>query len=258
MPPRPLDMPDPHRHPRQLRRIGIDLDPQHRLRPHLRKLPLQAQRLGLHARLVFQVLQRLQRQIEKIARPTGRVQHAEPPQPFQEPVIQRLRRRLSAARPPPAARRRRQRRLDLRLRLRPFRLQRPADHRIDQHLDLRPVGVMRAQLAALVGIEAALEQACRGSTDRSPPNRASPRGSAGRYRRVSSGSAVASSNSPPLNQGTSTNPTSPPLVAIAPNNWLAYSAERAGRRFASASICVEQARPAAGPRRRRTCRTPGG
>jgi len=81
VPTRPLDMPDPHRHPRQLGRVRIQLDPQHRLRPHLRELALQAQCLRFHHDPVLQILERQQGQVKEVAGPAGRVQHAVSPQP---------------------------------------------------------------------------------------------------------------------------------------------------------------------------------
>ena len=58
-----------------------------------------------------------------------------------------------------------------------------------------------------------------------------------------------SSNSPPLNHATGSNPTRPPF-AIAPNKSRARSANSCGRRRACSST------RAADPRPRRTCRTP--
>ena len=166
--PHPLDFADPHAHPRQFGGIGVQLDPQHAFRPHARKSARQAQRLGIQIGAMLDVLQRLQRDIQKIARSAGGIEHAEIRQPLDEARMNR-RRRIDRARRLALLGRGQQPlggplrrafhpRGDLRQRLGPFGLQRFDDHRPHDHHDLVAVGIMRAQLAALGGIESAFEQ----------------------------------------------------------------------------------------------------
>ena len=82
----PLNLADPHRQPGQFGGVGIDFDAEHGFRPDRRKTSLQAQRLRFQHDLMFDVLQRPQRQVQKVARAAGRVQHPERPQPFQKPM----------------------------------------------------------------------------------------------------------------------------------------------------------------------------
>ncbi len=56
----PLNLADPHRHPRQFRRVGIEFDALHALRPDRGKLPGPAQRFRLQHHSMLQVFQRLQ------------------------------------------------------------------------------------------------------------------------------------------------------------------------------------------------------
>ena len=107
----------------------------------------------------------------------------------------------------------------------PFCLQGPANHRVDQHLDLGSVGVMCAELAAFIGIKTALKQCANGSISAQSCLAARISSS---ISVSSSCNAAASSNSPPLNHGASINPTSPPLFAMAPNNWPTSVAKKRG------------------------------
>ena len=156
----PLNFPDPDRHPGQLGGVGVNLNPFDAFRPNRRKLPVQPQRLGVQIDAMFQVLERQQRQIQEIAGPTGRIENPRLPQPFQKAVAQVLSR---LARP---GRGRRtfggvslgEVRGDFTLDALPLRAQGPDDHRFHQQPDFVAVGVMRAQLAALVRVKTALEQ----------------------------------------------------------------------------------------------------
>ena len=75
----PLNLADPDREPRQFGGVGIELEAEHGFRPDRWKTPLQAQRLGFQHDLMLNVLQRPQRQVQKVARATGGVQHPEDP-----------------------------------------------------------------------------------------------------------------------------------------------------------------------------------
>jgi hypothetical protein len=90
MPACPLDMADPDRHAGQLRRVGVHLQPQHGLRSHLRELALRAEGFGLNHRLMLQILERQQREVEEVAGTAGGVQHPEGAQPVDEAAQQRL------------------------------------------------------------------------------------------------------------------------------------------------------------------------
>lgn len=119
---------------------------------------------------MLDVLQGAQREIEKVPGPAGRIQHPEPGEPLQEAVENPLR-------PVPRPRRRSapgrgglvHQPGDLRPRRLPFRHQRPDDHRLDDHHDLVAVGVVGAELAALVGVETALEQRAQDGRIDVPP-----------------------------------------------------------------------------------------
>ena len=128
---------------------------------------------------------------------------------------------------------------------------------VDDLHDLVAVGVMRAELAALVGVEAALEQ---GAEDRGVdvgPVELRGVGSGRRCRPVSRGRASSSSNRPPLNQSTGSKPTVPPAF-IAPNSVRGVGGEARRARRGAASASARTACRAAGRRPRRTCRTPAG
>ena len=147
----PLNLADPHRQPRQFCRVGIEFDPQNGLRANGGKSALQAQRLGLQHHLMFEVLERPQRHIEKIARTTRRVQHPERPQPFQK-TLQRLFSLDSFGLL------RGQQLGYIGLDRRPFRPQRVTNHRLDQPANGGRIGIVRAQLRPLVRVQAPLEQ----------------------------------------------------------------------------------------------------
>ena len=158
--PHPLEFADPDRHPGELGRVGIDLDALDVGRADLRKRALQAQRLRLELHAMLEVLERLQREVEEIARAAGRVEHREPAQPVEKrPVpplgfLSPLRARgwrLGSFRALELGG-------DLGLLDSPLGEQRSDHHRLDQQHDLVPVRVVRAELGALAGIEAALEQ----------------------------------------------------------------------------------------------------
>ena len=158
---RPLDVPDPYGHPGQLRRIRVHLQPQHHVRPHPRRFTRQAQRLRLDDGAVLHVLDGLQRQVQEVAGAAGGVQHAEGAQPGQEGLEQRLRpcvRLVLSAGAIPGPRPGVQDPGDALPRLRPIGQQRLADHRADHPFDHLGRGVVGAQLAALAGVQPALEQ----------------------------------------------------------------------------------------------------
>jgi len=87
----PLQLAYPHRHPRQLGRVAVDLDAQHVVRAGHVHLALQAQLFGFQVHLVLDVLQAAQRQVEEVAAAAGRVEHAVGLQPLQEADEGRLR-----------------------------------------------------------------------------------------------------------------------------------------------------------------------
>ena len=109
---------------------------------------------------MLQVLERMQRKIEEVARSARRIQHGEVPQPFQEspqrPIHQPPLTRSRPRRP------RRDRAFetggDLGACPLPLGEPRTDDHRLDDAHDLVPVGVVRAELRPLVRVESALEQ----------------------------------------------------------------------------------------------------
>ena len=156
----PLDVADPDGDARQFRCVGVDLDTLDVGGADRGKGPLQTHRLRFQLHAVLDVLERVQRQMEKIARTAGGVEHREPPQPFEKDAQKTLRLRAL-----PRLRRLRRRRpglrqtvRDLRLRRLPFGEPGADDHRLDDHHDLVAVGIVRAKLRALVRVEAALEQ----------------------------------------------------------------------------------------------------
>ena len=64
----PLNLADPHRHPRQFGGVGIEFDAQHIARAGLdAQLSVQSQRLRVEIGPMLQILQRPQRQIQEIA-----------------------------------------------------------------------------------------------------------------------------------------------------------------------------------------------
>ena len=158
--PHPLDLADPHRHPGQLGGVGVDLQPPHVGRADRRERPLKPHRLGFQLHPVLQVLERVQRQVQEVARAAGGVEHREGAKPGEEPAQPPLRfapeprpRRLRPRRPRPLHARR-----DPRLHRLPFGEQGAHHHRLDEPHDLVPVGVVRAELRTLGRVQAALEQ----------------------------------------------------------------------------------------------------
>jgi len=81
----PLDLADPDGDPRQLGRERVDLDAEQVLRSNLGELLGDAQ----HERappdgLVFEVLEKLQRDIQEVAAAAGGIEHADGAQAFEE------------------------------------------------------------------------------------------------------------------------------------------------------------------------------
>ena len=73
----PLQLANPHRHPRQLGGVFVQLNAQHVVRPgHQISLPVQPQGGRVQMALVFNVLQGLEAQEQKVTAATGRVEHA--------------------------------------------------------------------------------------------------------------------------------------------------------------------------------------
>ncbi len=73
----PLQLANPHRHPRQLSGVFVQLNAQHVVRPgHQISLPVQPQGGGVQMALVLNVLQSLEAQEQKVAAATGRIEHA--------------------------------------------------------------------------------------------------------------------------------------------------------------------------------------
>ena len=109
---------------------------------------------------MLQVLERVQRQIKEVAGAAGRVEHREAPQTFEEGAQQPL--RLGKPARPRRFRLGRARAVEtggnLGLRSLPFREPGADDHRLDDAHDLVAVGVVRAELRALVRVEPALEE----------------------------------------------------------------------------------------------------
>jgi len=148
----PLDFPDPHCRSGQFGGKQIDLDALHALWPHGRKLPVQPERLlpvqperlGVYVDAMLEILESLQPQIQKIARPAGRIQNPHLAQSFQKTVVQglgglsRLGRDRALAGTSLVELRR-----DWGPDALPLRLQGPDDDRLHQQHDLVTVGVVR-------------------------------------------------------------------------------------------------------------------
>src|SRR5262249_40897956 len=162
-----------------------------------------------------------------ISRAAGRVEHAKGPEAVEKTAVERiclihqpsaLRCLTAAAGAVEVARDLRlpHQSLDFGARRLPLGEPRADDDRLDAQHDLVAVGVMRAQLAALVGVEAALEQRAEDAGSISAQSRAAATRTSAMSSRVS-GNALSSSNRPPLNQSTRSNPIRPP-ARIAANS----------------------------------------
>ena len=110
----PLDVADPDRRARELGGERVDLDAVQNFRPDARHDHAEAERFAFEDGAIFDVLDRLQREIEEIAGAAGRVEDAQAAQPVDEGVALRLRlgargeeflsrAALAALPPPPAA-----------------------------------------------------------------------------------------------------------------------------------------------------------
>ena len=145
--PTPLNIPDPDRDARQLSGKAIDLQPQHILRAR-RQVHLlgKAQFHRFDMRALLDGAQGRQTQIQKIPRPTGRIEDAKLRQTQHESVVVRL------GRPPGGILG------DPGLDLRPFRAQRLRNQRIDQFPNRRRVRVVRTDRHALLLVQTPLEQ----------------------------------------------------------------------------------------------------
>ena len=179
---------------------------------------------------VLQVLERLEREVEEVARAAGGIEDGEGAQPLQEVMEQALGAVPAASlvgsrggSPTlPGGLRIVQLRADQVLGGLPFRQPGADDDRLDDEHDLVAVGVVRAQLRALAGVQTALEQRAQdGRVDLRPVQRSPALRTVSISARVS-GSAESSSKSPPSNQATDSNPTRPPSD-IAPNRSRARS-----------------------------------
>ena len=82
--PHPLDFTDPYRHTGKLGGVGVDLDSLHIRRSDRREPAREAERLRFKLDPVLDVLERVQREIEEVSRPAGRIKHSKSPQPFEE------------------------------------------------------------------------------------------------------------------------------------------------------------------------------
>ena len=129
--PHPLDISDPHRHAGEFRRIGVYFDAPDIGGTDGRKRALKANRLGFEVHPMLNVLERVQRQIEEVARPAGRIQNRERPQPLKKGAqcVVRASPYPSPRCPRPCRVRRFERGLDTGLHPLPFREQRLDDDR---------------------------------------------------------------------------------------------------------------------------------
>ena len=80
----PLDLADPHRHPGQLGGVGVDLEPLDVGRADGRERARKPHRLGFQLDSVLQVLERVESEIEKVARTAGGIKHGKAAQIFEE------------------------------------------------------------------------------------------------------------------------------------------------------------------------------
>ncbi len=151
----PLQLADPHRHPRQLGGVFVELDAEHVVRAGDVVLALQAELLGLEVGAVLDVLQRLQRQVEEVAAAAGRVEHAVGLELLEEADEHRLRVAPGLVAVALAAR---QRGGDARHPAGPCGEQGALHHRLHEPGDGGRIGVVRAELAALGRVQPALEQ----------------------------------------------------------------------------------------------------
>ncbi len=171
----PLDVADPDGRAREFGRERVDLDPMQDFRPDARHGHAETERLAIEDRAPLDVLHALKGEIEEIARAAGGVENTNRAEPVDESVA--LGFRLGArgvealaeialgipAAPAGGFEHGRHDRLDPRLRRLPFGAERAQHDWLYDHLDLVWIGVVRADLRPLVGVEKTLEQ---GAEDR--------------------------------------------------------------------------------------------
>ena len=87
----PLDVADPDRRAREFGGERVDLDAVQDFRPDARHDHAEAERLAFEDGAIFDVLDRLQREIEEIARAAGGIEDAQGAEPVDERVAPRLR-----------------------------------------------------------------------------------------------------------------------------------------------------------------------
>ena len=165
--PHPLDVADPDRRARQFRGVGIDFDALRRCAARNGSRAAPAHVSASTMARCSRSFSDCKREIEKVAGAAGGIEHAN------VAGASGKRRAAPVATTPCSGPPSRVRPLDgcrsIRLRRLPFRRQRPHDHRLDDHHDLFGIGVVRADLRPLVGIEDALEQRAEdGRVDRRP------------------------------------------------------------------------------------------
>ncbi len=160
----PLNVTYPHRHAGEFNGKLIDLDPQQILRPHhplTRKIRQQPQRIHIERRAILDVFQRVQREIQKVAAATCRVEHAKRTKLFQERVVlcQRIfSRLLRRSRVGGCVARGVAHGCNPVEYFLPFRQQRTPNHRVNDLLNLLRVGVVRSKLRPLRRVESTLEK----------------------------------------------------------------------------------------------------
>ena len=172
---------------------------------------------------VLDVFQRVERRIQEIALATDRVERREPSQPS----------RKARGRPSASCRRGDDRGL---LRL-PYREQWTHDLRFDDLHDPVAVGIVRTRLRGLSRSRPrsnSVPGINRSISDQSSTTSLSPVSTPARF----SGNTLSSSNNPPLNHATASEPTRPPGY-IVPNRSRARSENSSGRRLACSSIRVD-------------------
>ena len=154
----PLDLANPDGHSRQLGREWVDLDSEQVLWSDLREFlrDAQHQRAPLD-RVVFEVLEELQRDVEEVAAAAGRVEDADGAQPFEEGAEDALGVLVGWRSSGHLAAGHHEWR-DLRLSLGPVPAQWGHQDGLNKPKDRGSVCVVGAELRSLIGIEAALEQ----------------------------------------------------------------------------------------------------
>ena len=158
----PLNVADPHRDTGQFGRKLIDFQPENIVRPRFhRQRHRQTQLLTFDMHALFQITQRTQGQIQKIATAAGRIKHPKMIQAQQKTLIQRRRFvpwLLQLLR-----------RHNLRLDALPRQQQRLADQGINQLGNRTGVGVMRPQRRPGCRIKTPLEQGTENGRINRPP-----------------------------------------------------------------------------------------